>query len=356
MIWEAIRRLAFCFDAERVHRLTLHLLRLLSRRMGCVGRLILRSSSGYNRVWVESPKSIQQWNGLTFRNRLGLAAGFDKDAEILLALPDLGFGFVELGTVTPRPQEGNPRPRLQRDASEQAIFNRMGFNGDGMDAVSSRLRLLKASLPKDFRVGVNLGKNKATPDSEAAQDYAAVAASFIGLADYFVINVSSPNTPGLRALQNYESLKSIYEAVRSVVHSETKGPLSPPPILIKLAPEISGEDLQGLIQRLESSGVNGWVLTNTLGASRTLGGQSQSGGLSGKPLTALANQRVIEARAVTQLPIIGVGGILDAHDARERIVAGADLIQIYAGWIFKGPRLPKSLLQVDTRPVDFRLQ
>lgn len=353
MIWAGIKRLAFCFDAERVHHATLLLLRFLSRRMGRLGRLILRVSSGYSRVWVESPKIIEQWNGLTFRNRVGLAAGFDKNAEILQALPELGFGFVELGTVTPRPQEGNPRPRLQRDAGEQAIFNRMGFNGDGMVAVANRLRKLKGSLPRDFRVGVNLGKNKATPDSEAAQDYAVVAAAFVGLADYFVINVSSPNTPGLRALQNYESLKSIFETVRGVVHSETRGPFGPPPILIKLAPEISGEDLKALIRRLESSGVNGWVLTNTLGSIQPLGGQSQSGGLSGKPLTTLANQRVVEARSATNLPIIGVGGILDDRDARERFTAGADLIQVYAGWIFNGPRFPKSLLEGNTLRPDF---
>lgn len=274
-------------------------------------------------------------------NPIGLAAGFDKNAEMIAYLPYFGFGYVEIGTVTPKPQGGNDRPRLFRNPKDKTLFNRMGFNNLGAGIISDRVRRVKPKLPPGFRVGVNLGKNKSTPDEDAHLDYAKVAASFIDCADYFVINVSSPNTPGLRALQNPESLTRILTEVQKVLLTEGVST----PIYVKLAPEIEGELLKSIIQALETAKVSGFVLTNTFGSTHSYKEKTLVGGLSGQNLSSLSLLRLNEARFMTKLPIISVGGIMNERDAVERMKAGAESIQIYTGWIYAGPFFPKRILK-----------
>ncbi len=332
MFWNLIKKVLFSFDAEAVHRVTAVLVRIGIR----LGGVPLRIAAGpLGRPEGKHPSVF----GMEFRSRVGLAAGFDKDAEMLRGLPDLGFGFVEIGTVTPRPQPGNDLPRLFRDPSREAIFNRMGFNGLGATVVSTRLRRIRESgcLPDRFRVGVNIGKNKDTANEDSARDYQLAAKAFEGLSDYMVINVSSPNTPGLRSLQTLESLKPIIDAVQGVMGNWSNRP----PLLLKLAPEIAGENLASLLSGLEPLGINGWVLTNTLGGRHVdAAGIERVGGWSGGPLVGIARDRLIEARAATRLPIISVGGIMSEEEATRRLELGADLIQLYSGWIYRGPRFP----------------
>lgn len=329
ILWGWIKALLFRLDAERAHRLTVFLIRLGN----LLGGVPLRIAAGA----VALPERKPEVFGLEFRSRLGLAAGFDKDAEILTALPRLGFGFAEIGTVTPRPQEGNPRPRLFRDPARQAIFNRMGFNGQGAVVVSKRLARARAHLPETFRVGVNIGKNKDTSAENAASDYVAAIREFKGLADYVVINVSSPNTPGLRALQTVEALKPIAGGVLEEVASWA-GKM--PPVLLKLAPELfsdaGADEVQRILSEGEAWGIRGWVLTNTLGGKH----RELPGGWSGALVRDASRSALAMARKMTTLPIISVGGIMSPEDAVERLSSGAQLVQIYSGWIYGGPDFP----------------
>lgn len=339
-LWRLLRWCLFRLDAETAHRVTTRLFHLA----GIAGGAGLRWMSGTERRALPAP-GIRLWD-LEFGSAVGLAAGFDKDADLVSALPNLGFGFVEIGTVTPRPQPGNPAPRLFRDVARRALFNRMGFNGLGAALVSERLREARAKLPPGFRVGVNVGKNKDTSAEDAATDYARATAAFEGLADYLVINVSSPNTAGLRALQTLEALRPICGATNEVIGRWARRP----PLLLKLAPEVTGEALADILGAARELGIDGWVLTNTLaGTYRLASGGELPGGWSGSPLSEIARERLIEARKSTALPIISVGGILDGEEARARIAAGASLVQIYSGWIFGGPTLPsvigRALLQ-----------
>jgi dihydroorotate dehydrogenase len=332
----------FRFDAEGVHRFSVAILRLAMR----LGRWPLRLLSGGSSVQVAGTNNValpvalpRVWD-MEFASRLGLAAGFDKDAEILAGLPELGFGFAEIGTVTPRPQAGNDRPRLFREPERQAIFNRMGFNGLGAAIVAERVAQIRPGLPRGFRVGINIGKNKTTPNEDAAQDYLSAALAFEDLADYLVINVSSPNTPGLRALQSVEALKPIIEGVNQAI----SGWKARPPLLLKLAPEVRGEELRSVLEAGERWGIDGWVLTNTLAGSIDLNhkaaSESLSGGWSGGPLVERSRQSLVEARSFTRRPIISVGGILTPDEAALRLKLGADLVQIYSGWVFGGPGFP----------------
>ncbi len=330
MIWKFLRPILFRFDAETVHGLSVTILRGVGRFFPGLLRWISGTSGAANRP-------VEHW-GMTFLNPVGLAAGFDKNAELLPYLPHLGFGFAEIGTVTPRPQEGNPRPRLFRDSSQQAVFNRMGFNGHGAARVSARLREIKPRLPPGFRVGVNLGKNKDTPLERAAEDYAEAAMRFEGLADYLVVNVSSPNTPGLRSLQTVESLRPILRAVFTVISAWSVRP----PVLVKLAPELDESDLRELVGALEPEGVKGWIVTNTLGGTWSDG---IAGGWSGLPVQSAARVALSNLRGLSPLPIISVGGILSGEEARQRFKGGANLVQIYSGWVLQGPRLLKQIAE-----------
>jgi dihydroorotate dehydrogenase len=333
LLWNIAKWLLFRLDAETAHLITVRLLRLGIR----IGGAPLRIASGGSREVKSGGARVFD---LEFRSRLGLAAGFDKNCEILRGLPDLGFGFAELGTVTPRPQPGNDRPRLFRDVERGAIFNRMGFNSLGSELVSRRLAVERESLPSTFRVGVNVGKNKDTPSEEAAQDYLRAARAFRDLSDYLVINVSSPNTPGLRQLQSAELLRPIVHGVAEEIMKWSKKP----PLLLKIAPELDSGALHDLIGEVERWGcVDGWVLTNTLAGEHRAPSGTQSGGWSGAILTERARSSLESAVRVSRLPIISVGGIMDAAEASRRLELGAALVQIYSGWILNGPAFPVAI-------------
>jgi dihydroorotate dehydrogenase len=325
-IWRACRKLAFQFEAEKAHHFFAGALGFFGSF--ALGRAFLRILSGARAELATAPVTV---GGLRFRNPIGLAAGFDKSGTLIRALPSLGFGFVEVGTVTPLPQPGNAKPRLFRDPERFTLFNRMGFNSPGAREVAKNVARARNSgaLPADFRIGVNLGKNKATSAEAAHEDYRAAVAPFEGLADYFVVNVSSPNTPGLRDLQAIPALLRIVGAVREEVAKwKTR-----PPVYLKLAPELSGDELEALIREEARIGIEGWVLTNTLGGFWK-GGR---GGWSGGALGLLPRDRLERVRSRSRLPILSVGGILEAREVRERLSRGADLVQVYTGWIYFGP-------------------
>jgi dihydroorotate dehydrogenase len=325
--WSLVRAVVFLFDAEGVHRFfTARLSRLGRSRFG---RGMLRAISGTNLRNSHRPVSV---GGIVYRNPIGLAAGFDKEGAIIPALPHLGFGFVEVGTVTPLPQPGNPKPRLFRDPDRFSLFNRMGFNGPGAEAVAKNVARARSegNLPADFRIGVNLGKNKTTTADRSPEDYALAARPFDGLADYLVVNVSSPNTPGLRDLQTVESIAKIVRAIRTEIGGWEKKP----PIYLKLAPEIRGEALDGLLDSEKDLGIDGWVLTNTLGGVW----RGANGGWSGGALGSLGSECLERVRRRSRLPILSVGGILERREVVKRLELGASLVQVYTGWIYFGPR------------------
>ncbi len=277
--------------------------------------------------------------GRDFANPVGLAAGFDKNAKVVDALLGQGFGFVEVGSVTPRPQPGNPRPRLFRLAADEAVINRMGFNNDGQAAVAERLERRPRAGRGSGIVGVNLGRNKDSPDD--ARDFVAGARALAGLADYLVVNVSSPNTPGLRALQDRERLRGLLEAVLEALAGMPSGS---PPLLIKIAPDLTADDMDGIAEVALATGIDGLIATNTTTARpSTLGDPqaSESGGLSGRPLMAPSTRVLGEMYRLTGggLPLIGVGGIFDGADAYAKIRAGASLVQLYTAMVFEGPGL-----------------
>jgi dihydroorotate dehydrogenase len=326
MIWKLLRLILFRFNPETAHRITVCLLKMVIAVDRHLGFMILRSISGFRSA--SRPVSALE---MDFLSPIGLAAGLDKNAEIIEGLPALGFGFAEIGTVTPRPQLGNPKPRVFRDLKQLAIFNRMGFNSDGAEEVARRLAKVRSKLPKNFRIGVNVGKNASTPLENAAHDYALAVQPFQGLSDYLVLNVSSPNTPGLRSLQTADALQPLIDEVNKIISSWSPKP----PLLLKLAPEIEGETLGQIIKMGESRGIDGWILTNTLGGAWK---NNENGGWSGAPLTSLSERRLREVRSLTRLPVISVGGIMTSDDARKRFQIGANLIQIYTGWIYNGPK------------------
>ncbi|MCL6446351.1 MAG: quinone-dependent dihydroorotate dehydrogenase [Alicyclobacillus sp.] len=323
-----VRPLLFRMDPERAHHLTLSMLSAVP----IAARFV---SPPFN-----FHPSLQQrlWN-LTFPHPVGLAAGLDKDGVALHGLAYCGFSYIEAGTVTPRPQPGNPSPRLFRLVPDEAIINRMGFNNAGSSALRRRLE----ARPRPCIVGANLGKNKSTPNEDALADYLRGLEDLYGVADYFVINVSSPNTPGLRDLQAAEQLTPLIQAVlarRDSLHAAHANGQRPP-VLVKLAPDLADENLQELAAGLCTVGVDGFIATNTTIARPYLVDQHrlESGGLSGRPLRERATKVIRLLRQVTggRVPIIGCGGVFTAADAYEKIKAGADLIQIYTGFIYRGP-------------------
>ena len=297
---------------------------------------------------VHSDPMLRQdiW-GKTFVNPVGLAAGFDKNAEAVDALDRWNFGFIEIGSVTPRAQSGNPRPRLFRLPAEEAVINRMGFNNDGMATVAARLRGRQKKLP----IGVNLGKNKDSKD--AVDDYRMGILQMAELADYLVINVSSPNTPGLRALQGRDSLLALLEAVlaaRSDVYAAGSAVGTPPPVLLKIAPDLTDEDKIDIAAVAVQTGIDGLIATNTTidrPASLTGRPRNEGGGLSGRPLFAPSTRVLSEMYQLTEgkLPLVGVGGIASAADAYAKIKAGASLVQLYSALVYQGPELPGKIVR-----------
>ncbi len=289
---------------------------------------------------IDDPRLRQQLWGRDVANPVGLAAGFDKNGEVTDPMLAQGFGFVEAGTVTPKPQPGNPRPRLFRLAAERAIINCLGFNGDGMEVVHRNLLARRSDGP----VGVNLGQNADSTDAFA--DYAATARTFAGLADYLVINVSSPNTPGLRALQGRDQLAGLLDAVKDAVAGVVVegGPDSPPPLLLKVAPDLSEDDKRDIAEVALEKNLDGLIATNTTLArppGLTGANRDEKGGLSGRPLFESSTRVLADFHRLTQgrLTLIGVGGISSGADAYAKIRAGASLVQLYTALVYEGPGL-----------------
>lgn len=289
----------------------------------------------------EFPTLERKLFGLTFPNPIGLAAGFDKNAEGITVWPRLGFGFMELGTVTPRPQPGNPKPRVFRLPAEQGLINRLGFPNVGMEEVARRLEAVKATnhWPRT-PVGLNLGKNKDTPLADAGLDYVTCFRRTRDLADYFVVNVSSPNTPGLRELQGGAFLDSILGPLRE------EDPNAKRPLLIKIAPDLDEAQVADVVHAAEKYQLAGIVATNTTIDKRGLSVQEE-GGASGRPLTARSTEiiRLVHRLSGGRIPIIGVGGIFNATDAREKLEAGASLLQIYTGFVYEGPLVARRICE-----------
>lgn len=283
--------------------------------------------------------------GLQFSNPVGLAAGLDKDALAVTGLARLGFGFVEVGTVTPKPQPGNPAPRLFRLTKDQALINRMGFNNQGLDAMVPRLRALREQGKLlDTRLGVNIGKNKVTELADAKSDYLQCFQAVAPYADYITVNLSSPNTPGLRSLQSPESLQVLLEPLKELQQSQAQMAV---PILVKIAPDLMAEDVELIAQTLVALEIDGVIATNTTISRPDLHSvhRDEAGGLSGRPLTPLARQVVAQlAQALDgRMPIVGVGGVGTLEAGKAMLDAGASLLQIYTGFIYEGPGLVRSL-------------
>lgn len=317
MSYALIRPLLFALDAERAHRLSL-----------CA----LRNLPGQGKV-LHLPKLATRMAGLHFPAPVGLAPGYDKNAEAFANAYRLGFGFVEIGTVTPRPQAGNPKPRLFRLVEDQAVINRMGFNNDGMDAVASRIAA-SARVAGSGPLGINIGANKDSDDRIA--DYVIGMKRLAPLADYITVNISSPNTPGLRALQDKAALDDLLVQVRAAAPNG-------PPLFLKVAPDLLPADIDDIAAVAIDRGVDALIVSNTTIDRPPLRSRHalESGGLSGAPLKSLAQQRFADFRKATgaRVPLIGVGGIASAEDAYARIRAGASLVQIYSALVYEGPYL-----------------
>jgi dihydroorotate dehydrogenase len=316
-LYPLIRPLVFTLDAERAHRATIAALKLLP-------------AAGAAKA---DPALAVEVAGLSFPNPVGLAAGFDKDAEVFGQVLRLGFGFAEVGTLTPRPQQGNPKPRLFRLAEDRAVINRMGFNNGGFDAALQRLRRRRAGI-----VGVNVGANKESADRVA--DYALGVRTFGPVADYLTVNISSPNTPGLRGLQDKGALDELLAAVAEARTGAT-------PIFLKLAPDLERTEIDSIVQVAMARGMDALIVSNTTISRPHLKSPhaSEAGGLSGAPLKALALQRLRDFRSATggEIPLIAAGGIASGADAFERIRAGASLVQLYSALVYSGPGLARMI-------------
>jgi dihydroorotate dehydrogenase len=320
MLYSLVRPTLFLADAESAHGLSLATLRMLPAGKPTV-----------------EPALQQQIAGLHFPNPVGLAPGYDKNGEVCAASFGLGFGFVEVGTVTPRPQSGNPRPRLFRLVEDEAVINRMGFNNDGMEAVAARLAGLDRSKLAG-PLGVNVGANKDSEDRIA--DYEIAIRRLEGLADYVTVNISSPNTPGLRALQDKAALDALLLRVKAA---------TPPgkPIFLKVAPDLEPADIDDIAASVIEHRIDALIVSNTTITRPSLKSRhaAETGGLSGAPLRDLAQQRLVDFRKVigSALPLIGVGGIASADDAYARIRAGASLVQLYSALVYEGPTLARRI-------------
>ena len=284
-----------------------------------------------------TPQKPTKLFGLTFPNPVGLAAGMDKNASALCAWEALGFGFVEAGTITAMAQPGNPKPRCFRYPSQQALINRMGFNNAGASAVTKRLARQKASGKwPHVPVGINIGKSKLTPNDQAASDYATSYKLLLPFGDYFVVNVSSPNTPNLRALQDRDALTEIIRTLKRINNIK--------PLLVKIAPDLTDEALRDIAALAESEHLAGLIATNTtIDHSSVPKDSDQQGGLSGNPLRQRSTDVLRTLRSATKLPIIASGGIMDAAAANEKLEAGASLVQLYTGFVYKGPELIRNI-------------
>jgi len=348
---QLLRPALFRLDAERAHSLTLRGLAAASSAAELVGAArrpaLTRAASGVG------ARGAVRVLGIDFPSRIGVAAGLDKDGVALLAWPLLGFGFVEVGTVTARPQPGNPRPRLFRLPADEAVVNRMGFNNAGAAALAARLDRLG---PLPVPLGISLGKSKVTPVEDAVDDYLASLRLLHRHADYIAVNVSSPNTPGLRSLQDAGSLTALVDALVAECRALAGPGARPAPLLVKVAPDLSRDALEELVDVCLGHGVSGVIATNTTldrSGLRTPGGvAAEAGGLSGRPLAQRSAEvvRLVVEQAGDRLPVIGVGGVRGPDDARRLVDAGASLVQVYTGLVYEGPamvrRVARALAEV----------
>lgn len=339
MFYSILRYILFLFDAERVHYFAMNSLRALC-------------APAFMRKWIKklfhpTASVTTQW-GLTFTNPVGLAAGFDKNARYLRELEALGFGAVEIGTVTPLPQAGNEKPRLFRLPADKALINRMGFNNDGVKAIAARLKDWRHQQnPAGLIIGGNIGKNKATPNEEAWKDYEICFLQLTDWVDYFVVNVSSPNTPGLRELQDKEALRKILGHLQTLNAQQ----LRPKPILLKIAPDLTLPQIDDVIELALEIRLDGIVACNTsISREKLISPESTikaigAGGLSGQPIRERATSIIsyIHEQAQGRIPIIASGGIFTASDAREKLDAGAVLVQVWTGFIYEGPAIARKI-------------
>ena len=333
------RPILFRMDPERAHRLIVH---GLGRAVRMPGVLPLMRS-----LWdvAPDPRLETELFGIRFRHPVGLAAGLDKDAVAVEGFSGMGLAFLEVGTVTPVGQPGNDRPRLFRLPEDEALINRMGFNNEGAEAMAGRLaRLARRRVP----IAVNIGKNKATPNEKAADDYRACLRALYPYGDFFVVNISSPNTPDLRKLQHGEELKALLAAVRGEIAEQaarTGG--NPKPVIVKIAPDMTDAELEQTVGMLAEGGADGIIATNTTLSREGLKSpnRSQQGGLSGRPLASRSTEviRAIWRLTGGKLPIIGSGGIFDGRDAYDKIRAGASLVEIYTSLIYRGPGVVRKI-------------
>lgn len=342
---DVYRRLIFPLlrqgDPEWVHERTLDALALAQR--SAVGRWLLARIAG------EVPRQPVELFGLTFPNLLGIAAGFDKEARVAKGLALLGFGHVEVGTLTPYPQAGNPRPRIFRLPPDQALINRMGFPNQGVAQALPRLRALAAE-PRQWVLGVSLGKQKETPLADAAADYLMVMEAVYPFADYLAVNVSSPNTPGLRALQGAVYLRQLLGRLLAAGEAlAAKSGVRTRPLLLKIAPDLTLAEVDQILEAALDSGVDGLITTNTTVARKGLThpNQRETGGLSGAPLRARSTEMVsyVHEQVGKRLPIVGVGGVFSAADVQAKVAAGASLVQLYTGLVYEGPGVAGAILR-----------
>ena len=331
MYKKLVQPFLFLFDPEKVHYFSFSMIKLFSSIPGLpyIIRFLFK---------IKHPKLEREFFGIKFPNPVGLAAGFDKNAVLYKELSNFGFGFIEIGTLTPRGQTGNPKKRLFRLKDDQAIINRMGFNNDGVDHVVRRLK-----KNTNVVIGGNIGKNKDTPNEKAVDDYIYCFNALFDYVDYFVVNVSSPNTPNLRALQNKEPLTNLLSTLNVLNNKKRKSK----PILLKIAPDLTDIQLDDIIDIVISTKIDGVIATNTTLIREGLNSKNRSemGGLSGKPLSSRSTKviRYLATKSNNAFPIIGVGGIHSPEDALEKIQAGASLVQLYTGFVYEGPAVVKSI-------------
>ena len=376
-MYNLLRRLLFCFPTETVHHFSMNMMKL-----GCSMGAIRKTIS--NQYAPSNGSLSKELFGLRFKNPVGLAAGFDKNALYLTELEALGFGFVEIGTVTPKPQTGNDKPRLFRLPKDKALINRMGFNNDGVNAVALRLKEWRdkqaeidnrqsaignkksgdtnAGVPSEVEgtihhspliIGGNIGKNKATPNEDAWKDYEICFRALFDCVDYFVVNVSSPNTPGLRELQEKDSLRKILSHLQTINQQEsgTETARKPKPLLLKIAPDLTWQQIDDVIDLAMEIKLDGLVATNTTISRDQLQTTGQeletigAGGLSGAPVRNRSTEIVkyIHQKTSGQIPVIASGGIFTAEDAKEKLAAGAALVQVWTGFIYEGPAIVKNI-------------
>jgi dihydroorotate dehydrogenase len=333
-----LKPILFQTDPEKAHHSTIGMLARTGKSQQ--GLAVMRALYG-----VDENKSLEQTVfGLTFKNPIGLAAGLDKNAEAIPAFSSIGLGFIEVGTLTPRPQPGNEQPRLFRLPQDEALINRMGFNNRGAKAAAAELATLRE---RPVPVGINIGKNKTTPNEDAAEDYKDGIQILYPYADYFVINISSPNTPDLRNLQHGEELAKLVSIVQQEVKLQAVAYGVTKPVLVKIAPDLTDDELKETVEILVSLKASGIIATNTTveRSGLTHPHSRETGGLSGKPLTEASTEVIRKVYRLTEgkVPIIGVGGIFNGQDAYDKILAGATLVQVYTGLIYEGPGISRKI-------------